>query len=155
MHLPIRLLTHVRIPMHLHVHRRLHLHLACLMMPRHVNPAHHRECHMQHADPDTTMVSSWELQVSGRCCPNPVSPFGSHDVLLGANSGQPHQLTDAQRAALQHIARRPGGVLHCEVHAEDLVALLREELVQFCTADIVEVTPHGRRVLGRTNTRRA
>ncbi len=55
---------------------------------------------MPHAD--STTISSWELQVSGRCCP------------------------------------------------EDLVTLLREELVQFCTADIVEVTPHGLQVLGRT-----
>ncbi len=108
---------------------------------------------MHHADPDTTMASSWELQVSGRCCPNPVGPFEFHDV-LGASGDRPHQLTDAQREALQHIARRPGGALHCEVHAEDLVALLREELVQFCTTDIVEVTPHGRRALGRTKARR-
>ncbi len=102
---------------------------------------------MPHAD--STTISSWELQVSGRCCPNPIGPLGSHDV-LGTTDGQPHQLTDAQRATLQHIARWPGGVLHCEVHAEDLVTLLREELVQFCTADIVEVTPHGLQVLGRT-----
>jgi hypothetical protein len=110
---------------------------------------------MTYADPDTTMVSSWELQVSGRCCLKPVSPFGSHEVRLGAGSGRPHQLTDAQHAALQHIARRFSGVPHCEVPAEDLVALLREELVQFRTADLVEVTPHGRWVLRHTKTRRA